>query len=160
LRRQEAEGGRQNKESTVKTAKITKQGRSSPSPLIFRIIFFGVNSSRLLRSSGRWHCQSPSFPHAFSGNPGEFRTGPPIEAFGGDNLGKSHPEVLLIRCSSLRGDSSAKDAKCENFSINARAASLPGARLRPWPGIWPTLRSDEPLDCRWLERKSRSRIRQ
>ena len=29
----------------------------------------------------------PSFPHAFSGNPGEFRTGPPIKAFGGDELG-------------------------------------------------------------------------
>jgi len=28
----------------------------------------------------------PSFPHAFSGNPGEFRTGPPIKAFGGDDL--------------------------------------------------------------------------
>jgi hypothetical protein len=29
----------------------------------------------------------PSFPHAFSGNPGEFRTGPPIKTFGGDELG-------------------------------------------------------------------------
>src|SRR5205823_13371024 len=25
-------------------------------------------------------------PHAFSGNPGEFRTGPPIKTFGGDEL--------------------------------------------------------------------------
>jgi hypothetical protein len=30
---------------------------------------------------------SPSFPHAFSGNPGEIRTGPPIKTFGGDGLG-------------------------------------------------------------------------
>jgi hypothetical protein len=29
---------------------------------------------------------SPSFPHAFSGNPGEIRTGPPIKTFGGDGL--------------------------------------------------------------------------
>src|SRR5262245_1781250 len=44
--------------------------------------------------------QSPSFPHAFSrstmltalrgskgGNPGDIRTGPPIETFGGDDFG-------------------------------------------------------------------------
>ena len=30
---------------------------------------------------------SPSFPLLFSGNPGEFRTGPPIKRFGGDELG-------------------------------------------------------------------------
>jgi hypothetical protein len=29
---------------------------------------------------------SPSFPHAFSGNPGGIRTGPPIKTFGGDVL--------------------------------------------------------------------------
>ena len=34
-----------------------------------------------------------SFPHAFSGNPGEIRTGPPIKTFGGDNLRKSHPRA-------------------------------------------------------------------
>ena len=28
----------------------------------------------------------PSFPHAFSGNPGGIRTGPPIKTFGGDGL--------------------------------------------------------------------------
>ena len=28
-----------------------------------------------------------SFPHAFSGTPGESRTGPPIKTFGGDGLG-------------------------------------------------------------------------
>ena len=30
---------------------------------------------------------SSSFPHAFSGNPGESRDGPPIKTFGGDDLG-------------------------------------------------------------------------
>ena len=30
---------------------------------------------------------SPSFPHAFSGNPGGIRTGPPIKTFGGDDFG-------------------------------------------------------------------------
>ena len=30
---------------------------------------------------------SPSFPHAFSGNPDESLTGPPIKTFGGDNCG-------------------------------------------------------------------------
>src|SRR6266542_1342695 len=29
----------------------------------------------------------PSFPHAFSGNPGETGTGPPIKTFGGDAFG-------------------------------------------------------------------------
>ena len=29
----------------------------------------------------------PSFPHAFSGNPGGIRTAPPIKAFRGDDLG-------------------------------------------------------------------------
>jgi len=31
--------------------------------------------------------QAHSFPHAFSGNPGGIRTGPPIRTFGGDGLG-------------------------------------------------------------------------
>jgi hypothetical protein len=30
---------------------------------------------------------SASFPHAFSGNPGGIRTGPPIKTFGGDDFG-------------------------------------------------------------------------
>jgi hypothetical protein len=29
---------------------------------------------------------SPSFPHAFSGNPGGIRTGPPIKTLGGDGF--------------------------------------------------------------------------
>jgi hypothetical protein len=32
----------------------------------------------------------PSFPRAFSGNPGEIRTGPPIKTFGGDDFWESH----------------------------------------------------------------------
>ena len=53
----------------------------------------GLIPRSLLRSGGWWLCQSPSFPHVFSGNPGEFRTGAPIKTFGGDNLGESHPRV-------------------------------------------------------------------
>ena len=34
----------------------------------------------------------PSFPHAFSGNPGEFRTGPPTKTFGGDYV----MEIFII----------------------------------------------------------------
>src|SRR4029453_6305581 len=42
---------------------------------------------------------SPSFPHAFSGNPGEIRTGPPIKTFGGDGLGSriSAPQPLFSK---------------------------------------------------------------
>jgi len=39
----------------------------------------------------------PSFPHAFSGNPGELRTGPPIKAFGGDELGRRAGIFILFR---------------------------------------------------------------
>ena len=31
-----------------------------------------------------------AFPHAYSGNPGGIRTGPPIKTFGGDAVGESH----------------------------------------------------------------------
>ena len=37
-----------------------------------------------------------SFPHAFSGNPGEVLTGPPIKPFGGDDLEKILIKVFLI----------------------------------------------------------------
>jgi hypothetical protein len=37
-----------------------------------------------------------SFPHAFSGNPDEIRTGPPIKTFGGDDLEKILIKVFLI----------------------------------------------------------------
>jgi hypothetical protein len=40
----------------------------------------------LLNISKRQNLKSPSFPHALSGNPDEFGTGPPIETFGGDAL--------------------------------------------------------------------------
>ena len=40
----------------------------------------------------------PSFPHVFSGNPGETGTGPPIKTFGGDAFGiNSHRYVLIPR---------------------------------------------------------------
>jgi len=37
---------------------------------------------------------SPSFPHALSGNPGEFGTGPPIKTFGGD----AFKTILIAEC--------------------------------------------------------------
>ena len=42
---------------------------------------------------------SPSFPHVFSGNPGEIRTGPPIKTFGGDGLGSriSSPQLQFSK---------------------------------------------------------------
>jgi hypothetical protein len=40
--------------------------------------------------------RSPSFPHAFSGNPGDIRTGPPIKTFGGDTLEIIAWHVLLV----------------------------------------------------------------
>jgi hypothetical protein len=39
---------------------------------------------------------SPSFPHAFSGNPGGIRTGPLIKTFGGDDFG-----VASLRLSQI-----------------------------------------------------------
>src|SRR6266702_6084424 len=39
---------------------------------------------------------TPSFPHAFSGNPGETLTGPPIKTFGGDDFGETLINVFLI----------------------------------------------------------------
>jgi hypothetical protein len=43
----------------------------------------GSNSPQL---AGSWSLQGLSFPHAFSGNPDETLTGPPIETFGGDDF--------------------------------------------------------------------------
>jgi len=68
--------------------------------------FYGFIPSSLLRNGDFRSSQSPSFPHAFSGNAGETlthstgaqghgeqgrtMTGPPIKTFGGDNLGKDY----------------------------------------------------------------------
>jgi hypothetical protein len=35
-----------------------------------------------------------SFPHVFSGNPGEIPTGPPIKTFGGDSFWKNSLNVF------------------------------------------------------------------
>jgi hypothetical protein len=40
--------------------------------------------------------QSPSFPNASIGNPGENGTGPPIKTFGGDAFGINSHRYLLI----------------------------------------------------------------
>jgi hypothetical protein len=44
---------------------------------------------------------SPSFPHAFSGNPGGIGTGPPIKTFGGDVLGIAILYSVQERLSTL-----------------------------------------------------------
>jgi hypothetical protein len=49
--------------------------------------------------------KSPSFPHAFSGNPGETGTGPPIKTFGGDAFGINSHRYVLIPRSLPRGRS-------------------------------------------------------
>ena len=62
-------------------------------------ILFPGQFSAARCDGGQWQCPSPSFPHAFSGNPGEPRTGPPIRTFGGDNFGENYYKVLSIpRC--------------------------------------------------------------
>src|SRR4249920_3009613 len=47
----------------------------------------------------------PSFPHVFSGNLGESGTGPPIKAFGGDEIRNRSHAGLSIPRSLLRGSS-------------------------------------------------------
>jgi hypothetical protein len=54
-------------------------------------------SPGLLRKRACSVHQTPSFPHVFSGNPGETRTGPPIEAFGGDEFGSRHSGLSIHR---------------------------------------------------------------
>jgi len=40
--------------------------------------------------------RTPSFPHVFSGNPGETGTGPPIKTFGVDDFGPLRGEYSEI----------------------------------------------------------------
>src|SRR3989338_9165708 len=69
------------------------------------LITTGLIPRSLLRNGDSKSSQGPSFPHAFSGNPGETRTGPPIKTFGGDNFGENYHKVLSIPRSLLRGSS-------------------------------------------------------
>ena len=48
---------------------------------------WGVNSPQLA-AQNPFPFPSPSFPHAFSGNPGETLTGPPIKTLGVTRFGK------------------------------------------------------------------------
>ena len=66
---------------TTKHAKAAKNGK---------VWFVLIRFSSFVISFENRCCANgliPSFPHAFSGNPGKIRTGPPIKAFGGDELG-------------------------------------------------------------------------
>src|SRR3990170_3150411 len=82
--------------------------RSSPAPgsrrlpplytKEFMIINRCGSNSPQLAAQELFHYRSPSFPHVFSGNPGETGTGPPIKTFGGDAFGiNSHQSSLIPR---------------------------------------------------------------
>ncbi len=68
--------------------------RKSEEPLF--LISTGLIPRSLLRNGDSKPSRSPSFPHAFSGNPGEIRTGPPIRTFGGDAFGTNSHQCFLI----------------------------------------------------------------
>ena len=47
-----------------------------------------TQNQNVVRTSGPNSLTTLSFPQAYSGNPGGIQTGPPIRAFGGDDLGE------------------------------------------------------------------------
>src|SRR5439155_13791816 len=61
----------------------------------------GSSSCRSLRKNPFQTSRSPSFPHAFSGNPGEFLTGPPIRTFGGENFGINYHKCFCTPVAQL-----------------------------------------------------------
>src|SRR5687768_7944807 len=56
------------------------------------VAFSGTDFHRADMAPSRAH----SFPHASSGNPGEFRTGPPIKTFGGDDWGRREQIFIAL----------------------------------------------------------------
>src|SRR5262245_4942507 len=94
-------------------------------------------SSYLAASQGL--IRSPSFPHALSGNPDEFGTGPPIRTFGGDA-----PKNVLSRSDCLQRSYSFRFVlnflepcirffKLLGFWLRRRAArGLLGVNRAPW----------------------------
>jgi hypothetical protein len=70
-------------------------GTADKIPIVARDFnLFGSIPRSLLRNGDSKSSQGLSFPHAFSGNPGETWTGPPIKTFGGDNFGKNYHKVF------------------------------------------------------------------
>src|SRR3990167_2198580 len=67
----------------------------------------GLIPRSLLRNGDSKSSQGLSFPHAFSGNPGETRTRPPIKTFGGDDFGENYHKVFRYpaACCMLRDSS-------------------------------------------------------
>src|SRR6266536_6226091 len=82
--------------NTASITKITMIDAASMRNVFFiSLITEGLISRSLLCKS---YSQSPSFPNAAIGNPGETGTGPPIKTFGGDAFGiNSHRYVLIPR---------------------------------------------------------------
>ena len=64
----------------------------------------GLIPRSLLRKGAYQVSQSPSFPHVFSGNPGETRTGPPIRTFGGDEFASDHRSYRYAACRVAEAD--------------------------------------------------------
>jgi hypothetical protein len=86
-----------------KKEKVKKDSRL----LTFAFLLFNrcASNSPQLAAQELFHYRSPSFPHAFSGNPGENGTGPPIKTFGGDAFGINSHQYSLTPRSLLRGSS-------------------------------------------------------
>jgi hypothetical protein len=68
---------------TTKHTKDTKEEKiiSPRRAFLVPFPFFAVFAFSF-RKKVSWRSRLLSFPHAFSGNPGEFRTGPPIKTSG------------------------------------------------------------------------------
>ena len=57
-----------------------------------------THNQNRVRPSGSNSLTTLSFPQAYSGNPGEIRTGPPIRTVGGDELVEVHLFTLAASC--------------------------------------------------------------
>ncbi len=101
-----------------------------PSSPNLALISLGSIPRSLLRSAKISSSQSPSFPHAFSGNPGETLTGPPIKTFGGDNCRKNHQKGLSIPRSLLRGSSFPNNSGFHSLLNRYSPSSLSSLSLR------------------------------
>jgi hypothetical protein len=64
--------------------------------------------------------KSPSFPHAFSGNPDESLTGPPIKTFGGDNCGRNSYTNLILRSTGVVYQLELSDVRCLLSQLSIR----------------------------------------
>src|SRR5918996_156769 len=102
----------------------------------------------------------PSFPHAFSGNPGGIRTGPPIKTFGGDGLAESHlftspaifERVHDAKTNTLNtGVSHGKSKSAAHGYVSCSCSRPSGRRGRMVGGRWKTAREAQ-ADARRIVR--------